>query len=266
MSKISDTRQRDPAKLAAIAELRREGDEARRNLLDRRPAPVRDGGTFRQRSDEEIANAGRRAEEQRKAAKKLDAIRGRNLPPGYAKASLEDVSALPVDVVDPYSRAIDAMHKILNRPKDAPMIVAMIGKIGGGKTHLACALINAMAQQARTARYTTAFDYILAVRKTFSREISRDQTDVENEHIHPELLVLDEMQVRGETESEEILLLRLIDKRYQHNRATLLLSNHADKDEFKARIDARIWDRMKQNGGVFVVKWDSIRGRVKAAT
>ena len=57
-------------------------------------------------------------------------------------------------------------------------------------------------------------------------------------------------------------LIRLIDKRYQFNRATLLISNHLTKEEFASRVDARIMDRMNTAGGVCVVSWPSIRGRV----
>lgn len=254
----------DPAVQAAVARLREEGSAARKSILETRvknPEAAFGNGVFRVRTEQEIAAAEARAEEQRRLAKIADARQGRRLPRGYAKASLSAISSLPMDSIDAYSGAVDAMNRIFGRHMDKPMIVALIGEIGAGKTYLACALINAMTAIGRLAMYTTAFDYILAVRKTFNGGES-DQSDVENAHIKPELLVLDEMQVRGETTHEELLLLRLIDKRYQYNRATLLLSNHATKEEFRERIDARIWDRMKDGGGVRVVDWPSLRGRI----
>lgn len=244
---------RDPSVQSAIDELRREAEAARAAILSRSTISIRP------RSEEEIERAIRRAEAERRAAAVVTARQGARLPPGYAHARLEDVEALPTDATERYLAAAESLRKMLRRDRAQPMIVALIGVIGAGKTYLAAGLVNAMVGEGRTARYTTAFDYCLAVRRTFGG--AGDQAEVEREHIHPELLVLDEMQIRGETPHEELLLLRLLDKRYHHQRATLLLSNHKDSAQFRARIDARIWDRMRDGGGVRVVDWPSLRGR-----
>lgn len=234
---------------------------AREVLLKRYAKSSFGAGVYRQLSDAEIAERQRKAEEQRRLAQMLDARQCRNLPPGYGKANLDDLAALPLDAQEPYSRALDRLNRIVARDRDKPFIAALIGVIGAGKTHMAAALINKFASLGRTARYTTAMDYILAIRSTYGKDT--EQSQIENAHIHPELLVIDEMQVRGETAHEDLLLIRLIDKRYQHNRATLLISNHLTKQEFAERVDARIMDRMNTAGGVCVVSWPSIRGRLK---
>ena len=112
------------------------------------------------------------------------------------------------------------------------------------------------------ANADTAFDYILAVRQSYSANAAHTQEQIEGDYVRYSLLVLDEMQIRAGSDNEEMLLLRLIDKRYQVGRATLMLSNHSSKEEFRARIDARIADRMAEGGGYIICGWRSLRGRL----
>lgn len=51
-------------------------------------------------------------------------------PPGYGGASLTDLTALPLDAQEPFSRTVDKMRKILARDLSKPLIVALIAVIG----------------------------------------------------------------------------------------------------------------------------------------
>jgi DNA replication protein DnaC len=74
--------------------------------------------------------------------------------------------------------------------------------------------------------------------------------------------VLDEWQVRVGSENENLILMRLIDRRYDEKKTTVLISNHLTKSEFIATIDARIADRMHDGGGFILCDWASLRGRI----
>lgn len=207
----------------------------------------------------------RRQEEAAARAHRMEArdtcFRLAQVPQRYKAASLSKIDGVPPGDVNAYRIAVQQLMRL----QSVPAVVAMIGTIGAGKTWLACGLINAFCDSARSARYITAFDYILAVRQSYSANAPRTQEQVEAHFVAFSLLVLDEMQVRAGSDNEEMLLLRLIDKRYQAGRATLMVSNHDSKESFHDRIDARIADRMRDGGGCIICNWPSLRGRINPA-
>lgn len=236
----------------ARRQLSAEAEESRQRLL-RRSVPA-----IYRRTDEEIHTSEQRAAEARAAGRVIDARRFCAVPARYAGASLDDLSHIPADAQGKYRSAAAALLRLVREPG----IIALVGEIGSGKTHLACALVNEMVGAGRMARYISAKGYIDAVRETYSPNATRTIHQVEMEHVRAELLVLDELQVRGETDNEQMLLMRLIDMRYQSKRSTVLIANFQSRDEFMQKIDARIADRMHDGGGVFVCDWQSLRGRV----
>ena len=77
--------------------------------------------------------------------------------------------------------------------------------------------------------------------------------------IHPQLLVIDEAQERGESDWESRMLTHVVDKRYFLQRDTLLISN-LKLDEFKASIGTSICSRLIETGGAILADWPSFRG------
>jgi DNA replication protein DnaC len=188
---------------------------------------------------------------------RIDACRERNnVPERFKRARLNDVYAVPVDCQEPYLEAIKELEEMV---KHASLKV-LIGSRGPGKTHMACGLVNAFCDQGRSAKYMTAMDYILDIRKSYSGGESQEQRELE--YIKLSLLVLDELQERGDTPNEDRLLTRIIDKRYAANRATVLISNQTES-QFIARIGVSVADRINEGGGIIVCDWPSLRGRIK---
>lgn len=230
---------------------------SRRHQTQHAAVPVRkELGRLRIASTAELDAQEAAAERCRLAGVADECRRTSGVPARYATARASDVSRIKPDHVEKYTATMRSLLKLL----ETPGTVALIGTIGAGKTHMACALIHAFCDKGRSARYATAMDYIIAVRRAYDGK--KPQEQIEAEYIRHSLLVLDEMQVRMETANEEMLLLRLLDKRYQNNRATLLLSNHPTKHEFLQRVDARIADRMREGGGILVADWESLRGNL----
>jgi DNA replication protein DnaC len=74
----------------------------------------------------------------------------------------------------------------------------------------------------------------------------------------PGLLVIDELQERGETAFEDRLLTHLIDARYGAKRPTILIAN-LSKDELGKSLGPSIVDRASENGRRIDFTWNSYR-------
>jgi DNA replication protein DnaC len=180
------------------------------------------------------------------------------VPDIYKRASLTNLAGLPPDAAEPYAAAAAALSKAIDRPG----IYALVGEVGAGKSHMACALVREFCKLARTAVYTSAGDYIRDYRSTWKSNNAGAEAGFEAAHVRPSLLVIDEWTARADTPAENITLFRLIDKRYAAGKTTVLIGNQANAFEFTKTIDARINDRLCERGGVIVCAWPSVRGRI----
>lgn len=200
-------------------------------------------------------------EEYQRASRVSECRRLSNIPERYRNASLSDIDKVPADCIEQYQAAV----KRLRVAQEQPGIFAMIGEIGDGKTHLACGLVNAFCIAGRSAKRIKCADYIEGYRSQWKSNQPGAESAFESTHVRFALLVLDEWQVRGETASENTLLLRLIDKRYEACKTTLIIGNYATQGEFEKSIDGRIADRLCDGGGMIICDWPSLRGRLNQA-
>jgi DNA replication protein DnaC len=133
-------------------------------------------------------------------------------------------------------------------------IVVFYGKRGSGKTRMAAEL----AVIAGSSRYRTAMRFFLTVRATFKRHAEKTELEVIDELATTPLLVLDEIQERGETGFEDRLLTHLIDARYAANLPTVLIAN-LTKKELAASLGDSIVSRAQENGKSIEFNWESYR-------
>lgn len=137
------------------------------------------------------------------------------------------------------------------------MILA--GSRGTGKTQLAADYAMELAKELEGMRcddtpivYTTAMDMFASMRG--------DQFGVDPgaKFAAAHFLIVDEVQVRNETEWERDVLTHLIDKRYGSMRATLLIGNIRE-NELVAALGPSIIDRSRDGGGILFCDWPSLR-------
>jgi DNA replication protein DnaC len=209
------------------------------------------------------------AEEARKWAERVDAlIAAARIPERYRAATFDDVEHLPAELKDDagkvwpvqslYTMKVGQLAVLLHRPG----MVALIGRRGPGKTHMACALVNAFCRAARSAVYIDAMDYFIELQETYDEQARRSQSAVEEKYLRPELLVLDAMEERADTAWNDRMLVRLIDKRYKAERSTVLISNESEA-AFNDRVGPSIADRIRDDGGKIECLWPSLRGRLE---
>lgn len=132
-------------------------------------------------------------------------------------------------------------------------IVLLCGQRGNGKTRLAAEF----AIRNGSSRYRTAMRFFLEIRATFSnRDVS--ELDIIDDLAKTDLLVIDEMQERSESDWENRLLTHLIDARYAENRPTILIANMS-KRELASSLNTSVIDRIRGNGVTVEFNWDSYR-------
>ena len=136
-------------------------------------------------------------------------------------------------------------------------IFGLLGPRGRGKTQLAVQAMLANIGIGRSALYAKAYDFFMWIRHSFKCP-DFSELDAVSDFLAPSLLVIDEMDVRGETAFEDNLLVYLIDKRYDAMFDTIVISNMIES-EFRAAVGPSISDRLRETGGVVNCQWDSFR-------
>ena len=133
-------------------------------------------------------------------------------------------------------------------------IVVLYGKRGGGKTRMAAEL----AHMVGGSQYRTAMRFFLEVRSTFRKNSERSEMEIIDELTGADLLILDEIQERGETPFEDRLLTHVIDARYSAVKPTILIANLA-KSDLAESLGKSIVDRARENGKSIEFNWHSYR-------
>ena len=174
--------------------------------------------------------------------------------------------------LDNYKSNIQKQKEIINNIKkflnefETPQghsgrCLTMIGKAGTGKTHLACAVASQVIKKyGGTARFSSVSEINRLVRESKSYNAKHSETEVIEAFGNYDLLIVDEVGIQSGTDAESRALFDVINARYQNMNPTIFISN-LNKDQFKAALGERIYDRIKEGGGVILgFDWDSYRG------
>ena len=136
------------------------------------------------------------------------------------------------------------------------------GKPGTGKTHLAVGIGLHIMQRNRLVLFVTAQRMFCRIKDSWRKGSDESQSDVIRLLTQPDLLILDEIGVQFGSKFEEECLFDVMNERYEKRKPTLLLSNK-DESEVRALIGERVYDRLREDGGVIVpFGWGSHRGSV----
>lgn len=132
------------------------------------------------------------------------------------------------------------------------------GQPGTGKTHLAVSIAHHVIREGTTALFSTVGDAMRSIRRTYD-DRSSSEGEAINRFVTPGLLILDEIGAALGSEHEKVMLFEIINKRYEHVKSTILMSN-LSVDELKTFLGERIMDRMRQGGGKLITfDWASYR-------
>ena len=149
-------------------------------------------------------------------------------------------------------------------------IALFYGAHGTGKTRMAyeialnCSPRNATSiaggsiVRDRPAIYTTAVGMFMDFRDTYRKDSEISEKKLMASYADASLLVIDEIQDRGETTFEDTKLTAVIDARYMVDRPTLLISNF-DRKRFAQTLSPAVLNRIQENGKGFEFNWNSYR-------
>jgi len=134
----------------------------------------------------------------------------------------------------------------------------VIGDRGRGKTQMAADLAIASIRRGRPARYVKAIEFFMEVKESYRKQAS--EKAVLDRYAQAALLVIDAIEVRGETAWEDNLLNHLVDRRYDEVVDTLLVGNvKADTETLNATLGTSILSRAREGIGITACNWPSYR-------
>jgi len=149
----------------------------------------------------------------------------------------------------------DTLKSIKTRAQDGG-IVALIGNRGHGKTRYAAEVARDLFPT--KAQYTTAMELFLRLRNSFRKDSSESEIEIVSELSQCKLLVIDELQERGNTEWEDRILVHIIDKRYGSMIPTILIAN-LTAEKLTENLGDSISSRMNEGGGIITITGKSHR-------
>lgn len=144
--------------------------------------------------------------------------------------------------------------------------IILTGNTGTGKTHLATAIANHIVKQNYSAYFCSVRECIGDIKDSW-----RDKTVSEKEKIKQfaefDLLILDEVGVQFDTDTEKMILFDVLNARYLDMKPTIIISNYPIDDEgpsVKKLLGDRVIDRFRENGGVAIqFDWPSFRSKTR---
>jgi DNA replication protein DnaC len=148
------------------------------------------------------------------------------------------------------------LSKLINAIKAGSCMWVLLGDRGTGKTQMATCLCKYLAGRGDTVRYCRRMDFALDLKESFS---SHGEDQVIREYVSPKVLVIDEIQVRGDSDWEKNALTNMIDKRYCCGDKVTIFIGNVKEDHVRAELGDTVYDRIIEDGGVVVCDWDSFR-------
>ena len=157
---------------------------------------------------------------------------------------------------------------------DSGGITILYGGYGTGKTRMAWEVARAhkskrpnistseqgwtTTYRKRPMVYTTAVNLFSTIKSTYTAGTKKSEKEVVSDFTEAALLVIDEVQERGETQYEDRQLTAIIDARYAADMPTILISNYS-WEKLASSLSPAVIDRIEENGAKLAFTWESFR-------
>lgn len=180
------------------------------------------------------------------------------IPKRYSEAHVFD------NLVPPLPSAAAKISKVRNWANQMDInlqsgkSLLIMGSVGTGKTHVACAIANFALGKGLNVRFTTEQDMFEEVKATFSENSETTTESVSKKYSACDLLVVDEVGRYGNTAFDDKMIGNILNIRYMRCRPTIMTTNFNEKDMAK-HLRAAIWSRIKGNLQTVTFTWQDLR-------
>ncbi|GEM_PF-3350868 len=195
-------------------------------------------------------------------------------PVGQGNRSFGDWGIMPTEerqTFDAYTMYAPAQAEVVAicrrwAPRAARNWLALFGKCGTGKDHLATAMLLHNIDKLRTCYADSAAGVMAMFRTKAYHAGGNGEMEALRWFERLDVLVLRDVGVKQATNSEFGTIIELLDRRYRAGKAVVITSNMSPK-EFKQAFSDRAADRLWQlgmihNGNPYVIcDWESWRRR-----
>jgi DNA replication protein DnaC len=146
---------------------------------------------------------------------------------------------------------------IYNVIKHKTLDMILCGAVGTGKTHLACAKISQLIDNGIQAQFVQLIKLIRSIKSSWT-STHVNESDIIKQFTEVPFLVIDEIGVQFESETEKQYLTEIINDRYNNKLSTYLISNMT-VEELAKTVGDRVVDRFRESNQLGLFKWESYR-------
>lgn len=204
------------------------------------------------REREQIATEA--AEKQARIAKRIGVA---GIPEGFISRTLANFAAENEGQKRALLKATSYVQDFAQHRNTGYSLI-FLGEVGGGKTHIAVAIAQAVMSAGFSALYETASDAVTRLRDCMRRDSPVGTGALLDMYGAIDLLVIDEFGVQGATDDVIMHLTNIIDRRYRNNKPTLFISNF-DGKSFADYVGPRVADRLRERASAVMFNWPSYR-------
>jgi DNA replication protein DnaC len=189
--------------------------------------------------------------------KRIERLSHRGVGKRYINNSFSNYVADTPEKQNALIKCQELCHSIVNED-NAPNLI-MVGGVGTGKTHLANSIVIELTDKNKSCGRVNMIDMIRSLKATWSKESEETEEDVISKFVNADLLIIDEVGVQFNSDTEKMFIFDIINGRYDECLPTVIISN-LDVEGVKGVIGDRCIDRLREDGGkVVAFNWSSHR-------
>lgn len=141
----------------------------------------------------------------------------------------------------------------------------MSGSVGTGKTHLACAIARTVVNKFLSSVIMTTQDALsMHYKSSYDAESKITEEQIIKHYTSADLLIIDEVGACLLTETNNLIMTRIICERYDEQKPIILISNNTLDELYSSVLGARVMSRItKANDFILTFAGDDFRARAK---
>jgi len=181
-------------------------------------------------------------------ASKSFVLEAKGIPLRYQGADFDNLVSGEGQEAQIAGRLKDYIDNFSNSKKTCAFIV-----LSGGYnfTPTACAMLKAAADKMLVARYTSAQDYILAIRASYSSNNQNTEGGILADYADVDFLVLDDLESTRNTQDDRFQLSTLLERRFNNLLPTLIVTK-GDNFSLSDRLGGDIFEQITKEGKIFI--------------